>query len=1185
MARKFSLGEFIGGGGGEHRIKFHKFKDAIKIKWNVGNSRRKPRTDTNLQNLKDDFSRALNGDIDSLKRVKEYTLKRKLQLKESVPKEEFHYLQDADFIHQILIVCDEISPAANVFDPQKGIPIKKIDSTGSVLESKPKLSVNERNELYILSVIAYDLISLEDSQRSPIHVSKAEPGIENILALMQDILQLPKKIVKSLEDRAHQGSEYGFNLNVNLLRAQNTKITNAEFNPTAELYCRVGYMSKEAVEQKKFDLEGKGIYVQVTQSVTESHNPVWEQQYKLPLLSKMDYLSIELWRSKAKKKNAKSSDEYLCRCLIRLDAHMEEVNEQLFDLLSSSGKVTQWKICLSIKIIASVRQLSSIAKYDVTQKLEIYRSFIRELTQHLHTNQYSLCFDKYVQPFERTRNKLVEMLELNNFQVRAIAFECAELWSKSKRLSHEEVEMCIGMLNSFWEKTENILSGDQRTRLIKQICNLLEQEMKRLEYLLIEFPPTHLESLQSVQTLISIIFGTYTFLLNRTSLEFMTNYDTNYDINNDVTKRLMKGINTWYKDTSQAVMVRITHKTQLESLVLLCDSVLLLMGTSDRSYKDAISAANIDFSNLIIFTIDKPLSKEIEETAKLILTEDPKYGEDHNQLYFMSFLLYRKVALIMKKIALSKSAVESFKLSSHHDWFRPFLNHWVVALREVSMKNLQTTIEIESNETHVYRGIKCNSSVIDIALCLLPSYLFYNKLEGWVDIQDIFYIALQIMQLNVDALLTYDQKMSARACNLVNGLHSFELTTELCVLLNNCFCTRHYREEITERMHLEKLKSLLEVEVERKAIDQLLNGCLDNIETTERENMRTIGKFFKIQFSVFYTEFISTPQLAEDAIDSLMKWLLTIINVANQDLSPGLFIPLLEEMWRRTLECIAEYKDPIRSKGNSNKILESLVILYQFFDNDGQGIGTEQTDGTIYDSLIEHFSLYLQDSHELMLMFGRDVAEFCRYAPMKRGGCNYSVAYLIDKEILEVNIIQIANIPSPNTSGSVSLYLQATVLPKYLETKAFEYKTELKKYEESMVIDESISIPVAKVAVPQGYLLQISLYYRSSHKMGLYSEYGGSIFLTSDYVGQMKSTGSLVDLLSGKNEVRKPIKMSFVDPGESEILGILRERRHEDAVINTFIESVTKGVKEGNAHRKVSESVEGTKKFFNKFLK
>ena len=1176
MARKFSLGE--------HRINFNKFKDAIKTKWNVGNARRKPRTDTNLQNLKDDFSRALNGDVASLKRVKEYTLKRSQRLKESVPKEEFHYLQDADFIHQILTVCDEISPAANVFDPRKGIPIKKINSAANVLISKPNLNPNEKNELYILSVITHDLISLEESRKSPINVSKVEPGMENILALMQDVLQLPKGIVKSLEDSAHQGSEYGFSLIVSLHQAQNNKTPNAEFNQ-ATLYCRVGYMSKEAVEQKKFDLEGKGTHVQVTQSVTESQNPVWEEQYKLPLISKTDYLLIELWRSKAKKKNAKSSDEFLCRCLIRLDAHMEEVNEQLFELLSSSGKVTQWTVLLSMKIIASVRQLSFIVKYNTTQKLEIYRSFICELTQHLHTNKYSLNFDKYVQPFERIRNKLVEMLELNNFQVRTIAFECAELWSKSKRLSSEEIEMCIGMLNSYWEKTENILSQDQRTRLIKQICNLLEQEMKRLEYLLTEFPPTQLESLQCVHTLVSIIFGTYTFLLNRTSLEFMTNYDTNYDINNDITKRLIKGINTWYKDTSQEVLVRTTHKTQLESLVLLCDSVLLLMESSDRSYKDAISAASIDYSNLIVFTIDKQLSKEIEETTKLILVEDPKHGEDHNQLYFMIFLLYRKVALIMKKIALSKSAVESFKLNCLHDWFRPFLNHWVVALREVSMRNIQTTIEIETDETHEYKGIKCNSSVIDIALCVLPSYLFYNKLEGWVDIQDVFYIALQIIQLNVDALLTYGQKMSERACSLVNGLNSFELTSELCVLLNNCYCTIHYHEEISERMHLEKLKSFLEEEVERKAIDQLLNGCLDNIDTTERENMRTIGKSFKAQFSVFYAEFISTPQLVEDAIDSLMKWLLSIINIANQDLSPDLFIPLLEEMWRRTLECIAEYKDPTKSKGYSNKILESLVILYQFFDNDGRGIGTEKTDGTIYDSLIEHFSLYLQDSHELMLMFGRDVAEFCRCAPVKRGSCNYSVAYLIDKEVLEVNIIQIANIPSPNTSGSVSLYLQATVLPKYLETKSLESKTELKKYEESMVLDESISIPVAKVAVPQGYLLQISLYYRSSHKMGLYSEYGGSIFLTSDYVGQMKSTGSLVDLLSGRNEVRKPIKMSFIDPGESEILGILRERRHEDTVINNFIESVTKGVKEGSTQSKVSEGVEGTRKFLNKFRK
>ena len=1184
MARKFSLGELIGKRDGESKINFHKLKDAIKTKWNInlslGNALRKHRTDTRIQILKDDVSRALDGDVESLRRVKEYTLKRNQQISLAIPQEEVHFLQDADFIHQILTECDQISPPPDVFSSTKGFSIKKVSSDGSVNINKSKLNNFERNELYMLSVIAFDLISLEESQKSPIHMSKAAVGFDQSLALMQDVLQLPKELVKGLEDKAHKGTEYGFNLSVFLHQAQNAKMLSQESNQPNELYCRVGYMSREVVEQKKLDLETKGTHVHTTQIVANSPNPIWDEQYKLPLLSKADYLLVELWRIKSKKKSA---NDYLGRCLIKLDPHMDEIVEQVFDLTSASGKQSDWTILMSIKIIANASQTKLIDQYSVCQKLDIFQTFTCELTHYLRKNNYQIYFKKCVQPFERIKNKLIEILDLNHFQVRASAFECTELWSKSKQLNREDIEMSMAMLNSQWETQDNILSENQRTNLKQQMSKLFEQEMRRLEYILIEFPPNQSESKPSVETVISNIFGSYTFLLSRKVLT------SDYDLNNEVTKRLIKGISSWYKDTSQTILTRTRPKEELESLVLLCDAILLLIETSDMSYKDSISAANINFSNLIIFTIDERLSIEISNTTKMVLMEEPKIGEYFNKLYFMAFLVYRKVSVMLKRVVLAKSALDTFKLSAVHELFRPFLNHWVLAMREVSMKSIETTIEIESEGTHQYRGIRVSSSAIDIALCLLPSYLFYAKLEDWPDAQDRFFLALQTIQLNIDALLKYNRRMNEKITKLVEdgSMNPFEVNTEICVLLNNCYCTRYYLEEAPERMHWDKLKSCLEEEVQKNAIGDLIEGCLVNIKSKELEIIMTIGKVYKPQFADYYIEFISSAHSGDStdiAIDTLMKWLLRNINTAIEVLCADLFIPLLEEMWRRTLDYITEYKDPIKSKGNSNKILESLVILYEFFDNDGKGIGTEKIGGTAYDSLVDHFSLYLQGTHELMMVFGTDVSEFCRQAPDKRGSCNYSVAYLIDKEMLEINIIQIEHIPSPATISSVSIYLHAAILPKY-DAKTYECKTELKKYDSSMVIDEVMTIPIASPAMDKGFILQISLYYRSSHKMGLYSEYGGSMFLTSEVIGQMKSTGSLVDLLTGKNEVRKPIKMSFVDPGESEILAVIRERRNEDIATGSFYDSVTKGVKDGSVQRKLTDGVEGTKKFLNKFRK
>ena len=1186
MARRFSLGDLMGKRDGENKINFQKLRDAIKTKWKVnlsfGNILRKPRTDTNIQKLKDDVNKALDGDIESLRRVKEYTLKRKQQLSVVIPKEEIHFLQDADFIHQILTECDQISPPPDVFDSTKELTIKKVSSDGSVASIKPKLNNYERNELYMLSVIAFDLISLEESQKSPTHMSKAATEFNQSLTLMQDVLQLPKELVKGLEDKAHKGTEYGFYLSVFLHQAQNNKMQSQETNQPTELYCRVGYMSKEVVEQRKLDLETKGTHVHTTQIVPNSPNPIWDEQYELPLLSKTDYLLVELWRTKSKKKSVKGSDDYLSRCLIKLDPHMEEIVEQVIEFTSNSGKLTDWTILLSIKIIANAIQTKFISQYDVCQKLEIFQTFVCELTHYLSRNNYQLYFKKCAQPFERIKNKIIEILDLNHFQVRASTFECTELWSKSKRLNREDIEMSMAILNSQWDTPDNILSKHQRTNFNQQMSKLLEHEMKRLQYILIEFPPNQLESKPNVETIISNIFGSYTFLLNRKVLT------SEYCINNEITKRLIKGINSWYKDTSQMILTRTSAKSELESLVSLCDAILLFIETSDLSYKDSLSAADTNFPNLIIFTIDKRLSTEIGNTTNMVLMEDPKIGEEFNKLYLTAFLVYRKVSLMLKKVDLAKSALDTFQLSAVHELFRPFLNHWVLALRKVSMRSIETTIEIESEETHQYQDIKVSSSAIDIGVCLLPSYLFYSKLEDWPDIKDRFFLALQVVQLNIDALLKYNQRMSEKITKLVQVPNlKYELNTEICVLLNNCYCVRYYLEELLEKTHWEKLKTCLEEETEINLIGELVEGCLDKIKAKEFETIQTIGKVYKSRFADLYTEFITSVHsgnTTDNAIDDLMKWLLRNINVAIQILCPNLFIPLLEEMWRRSLDYITEYKDPLKSKGNSNKILESLLILYEFFDNDGEGIRTEKIGGTSYDNLVDHFSLYLQGNHELMMVFGIDVTEFCLLAPDKRGSCNYSVAYLIDKELLEINIIQIEHIPSPSTTSSVSIYLFAAILPKY-DVKAYESKTELKKYDSSMVIDEVMTIPVASSAMDNGFILQISLYYRSSHKLGLYSDYGGSIFLTSESIGQMKSTGSLVDLLTGKNEVRKPIKMSFVDPDESEILGILRERRNDDIVTSSFYDSITKGVKEGSVQRKLTDGAEGTKKFLNKFRK
>ena len=1180
MARKFSLGDFIRNRDGENKT-FHKFK-AIKSKWkanlSLGNVLRKNRTDTSIQKLKDDVSMALEGDIESLRRVKEYTLKRKQQLSVVIPQEEIHFLQDADFIHQILTECDQITPPPNVFDSTKVIPITKVGSGGSVVRTESKLNSYERDELYMLSVIAFDLISLEESQKSPIHMSKAETGFNESLTLMQDVLQLPKQLVKELEEKAHKGAVYGFDLSVFIHQAQYTKMQITEPNQLTELYCRVGYMSKEVVELRKLDLETKGTHVHTTITVPNSPNPIWDEQYKLPLLSKADYLLLELWRAKDKKK----SDEYLGRCLIKLDSHMEEIVEQVYEFTSNSGKLTDWTILLSMKIIANASQTKFIAKYDISQKLDIFLTFTTELTHYLSRNNHTLYFKKCAQPFERIKNKITDILGLNHFQVTSSAFECSELWSKSKQLNQEDIEMSMGILNCQWEKPDNILTMQQRSNLNLQMSNLFEQETRRLEHLLIEFPPNQLESKKHLDTIISNIIGSYTFLLNRNVL------NSDYDINKEITKKLMKGINNWYKDTSQAILTRSSTEAELGSLVTLCDAILHLIETSDMSYKDSVSAANTNFSNLIIFTIDTRLCTEIGNITKRVLMEEPKIGQEFNKLYFTSFLVYRKVALMLKRVLLAKSALDTFELSAVHELFRPFLNHWILALMEVSIKSIETTIEIETDETHLYRGIKVSSSAIDIGLCLLPSYIFYSKLEDWPDIQDRLLLALQVIQLNVDALLKYNQKMSGKIEKLVaNPNLQFELNTEIGILLNNCYSVRYYLEEAPERIHWEKLKSCLEEENQKNAIGKLIEGCLVKIQASEFETIQTIGKVYKSQFTSLYREFISSVHsgnTTEIAIDDLMKWLLRNINVAIQSLCPDLFIPLLEEMWRQSLNYISKYKDPNKSKGNSNKILESLVILYEFFDNDGEGIGTEKVGGTTYDSLIDHFSLYIQDSHELMMVFGTDVSEFCQQAPDKRGSCDYSVAYLIDKELLEINIIQIENIPSPSTSSSVSIYLQAVILPKY-DAKVYECKTELKKYDSSMVIDEVMSIPVASSAMDSGFILQMSLYYRSSHKLGLYSDYGGSIFLISECIGQMKSTGSLVDLLTGKNEVRKPIKMSFVDPGESEVLAVLRERRNEDIVVSSFFDSVTKGTKEGSVQRKTTDGVEGTKKFLNKLRK
>ena len=1150
---------------------------------------RKFTTDTSIQKLKEDLSNVLSGDTDSLKRIREYTLRRKQEVKlDDKGGKSNEYLQDAEFIHQILVECDKISPPMDVFKRDTKL-CKKSNGKGELSQLKRgndnTITKAERNEMYMLSVIAYDLISLEEAQKSPVHMSKAAPGFKDSLSHMQQILRLSDSTEKELADKAHKTADYSFNIKLIINGVQGLEEPSEDLAQSTYLSCKVGCLSKTMIEQKKLDLKSKGIHVNTTRFVQETGNTEWNEEFHFPLGCKEDYLLVEVWRSKTpkggKKKSNKSAEENVSRCLLKLDPTMAETVEEDYELMTTAGKGTPAAVIMSLKIIANTTELRFISQYDASQKFAIYQKLVFEITRYLDQRGDSLCFGKLTEPFHCIQCKLIEILRLTEFQVRAAAFDCSEIWGKSKTMDREYMETSLELLKNEWDKVDNtIITTSQKRNITSNIMTVLDNELEKLANILPDFPPNELESKSRVQTMMITIIGSYIFLLDRGEKS------RRFNLKDEVSQVITEGINTWYTEKSHTILDRSSPKFYLETLITLVDCVVFLMEASEMNYKEAFLAVKIDYSYVIIANVDAKIADEIAQASKIVLKEDK---QEMNKLFFMMFHLYRKLHLILKRVSdssISKKKLDELKLIKLEDWFRPFLDHWCVVLQEVCMQSIQTMIDIEEEGTHEYQGSKVSSSAIDIGVCLLPSYLMFTKLRVWSNRRERFHLALQTIQLNIDALRQYSNSMKDKIMNILENSQSdpFQVDAELCILLNNNNCMRYYVEEAKGKINLDKLN--LEGAYQLTSVDELFKASIEHVDAINWKSINAIGKKFKSQFATNYAKFISSSQASDEInqdIDDLMNWLLQNVIAIVHHLSSDLFLPLLEELWMQTLECIYDYKYANKSQSTSEKIHMSLDYLRNFFQNEGQGITDEKIGETIFASLVEHFSLYGEESHELMVKFGSEISEFCKRAPDNIGSCTINVAYFTDKQELEIRVIQIENIPNPGVP--IMIFLEAIVLPKY-DSTPIEGKTKPRKYEKSIVFDESLNLSVPTESINRGFVLQINIFYSNTYKMGLFPDYGGSVYLTSQEIGRTNSTDSVTAVLKGANEVRKNIKMSFLaDPGKCEILNILKERKSEGPVTSSFVDSVTQGVKDEKIKRIFSEGMVETKKFFNRFIK
>ena len=1102
----------------------------------------------NINKIEDDMSECFDErTFESIRKNKRKTL---------INKETVSY-QLLEFIYQILRESDEIqiseeeikfdvrgrfkSEITNMYFNETSL-MDKEDLFILALHTETETASKQKAIAYGKNKVSKFLSSSKAKSQSEDIQEPAEPN--SILGKLSEILDIDVRQQHEWTQKLRKKEGV-----VNVI-VEEIQLHGKEYKASNTVFCKLGLAPGDDLKTNTMaSIEG------VTRTISEKKidaQMVWGESVQLPF-NKGECLCVEVWsnnycQEKSKKKGDQDKKQNTCIATKIGQCQVQTGSQNLMTcknhpLLSLSGKDVKGSITLEIEIIPSQGELRVLG-YSEHQRYNLFKSLLQAAITYQISNYIPLSFCCLEQSIEEVCKRFSSEMGLTEFQVTTAHWAHV---SKTAQFieSKRELEYSLILLNSKWENESVRLEEDEIEKLLESIKGFYNKHLEQLKFILTSYPPTKEEASYHVSEHLGVLLKLFRFLRDRNIFEDSDKFEFHIESN------LRDGIYSWYSRTLEKEVNRGSFTSYLDSLNIFCQHIINFIRLLRKNYPSQSSIVKLDIPKLALTAIDPFLSGEIEQFLHQIAGNR---GSVNDHLIFSIFILDRKIKLLLKEKEHfhSNNVKINFHLDVHGEWFKEFVNDWLAILKTASVENVNKAIEVESSIKAGFEDKNVTSSLIDIAFCLIPNYIFYSKMQEYQDIGIQLHVSYQVLLLIQETLENYVQKMGIKMRKLVGMQQetNFKMTDEICQILNNIHFAKEYLEEVPKKFETAPDSNLR----------ALLGEAEECLQKKKSQILSEITPPFNSQFKKYFTVLLTSPADTPimDAIADLMNWLLSIIKVCSVQLNQEIFNEFLQVLWMNIVLIIKHLvADKQTSSGKFDLISKSLNILFEFFYNDGEGLPHEMMEDSQYLSLNDQLQRLNMKSLELVLRSARVLADKREGAENRYGSLTYSTVYHPDNEILEITIMTLKDIPNPSFTGKFTPLIKVDTVP---HSDKFEpVNTKPLKHSKNIFINEVLQFPIPLGDIDSS-VVRISLVY--THSMGLRDQgYSGSIYIRGENIG--RSSSDLRGFLAQqeKSTVGGLVEQNFAFPPneENDYINILKERT--DAVAQRYMQELNEALK------------------------
>ncbi|XP_064619351.1 protein unc-13 homolog D-like isoform X2 [Lineus longissimus] len=480
-----------------------------------------------------------------------------------------------------------------------------------------------------------------------------------------------------------------------------------------------------------------------------------------------------------------------------------------------------------------------------------------------------------------------------------------------------------------------------------------------------------------------------------------------------------------------------------------------------HGYSQVFSKFDVDFFKIVSLTLDGKLCATTQELMISMDKYQTRYHKIHvniQQSCTLSLKLYvslRKIYLQLKQ-NVTERQVFKLSLTKFYMWFGDALIFWLQMFRKESIRRMEKALEIDKDVVQVTELVKFSNSSVDVL------HSFSQIINEWKQIE---YVSPDTNLMGVtkltDTICDGTRIYTAKIRTILekNGYYDrsndqFDVTTRLCITLNNIEHVRQFLDDLPRLLQWEDVAEQISIaheeeEVGRRALitlSELVKDANNDVKMQSCLLLREVTSRMSVDISKYTELYTQTQPEKMNSIDPLLEYFENNLGTVNKKLFDAIMVPMFEELWKTTLQCLEEKLLKGRPTEYYMCMQSRLASLKSYFIR--AGVCEEALSTLMYREIIELLQLNAMETEELVLDYYERLSSVENMmTPLDYFGHIFvKLAYMEETRgdvTIYVKIISATDLPGLDLSGLSDPYVKFRLVPSLLFPFSQEQKTEV----------------------------------------------------------------------------------------------------------------------------------------------